>query len=194
MNKKILISVGVIIVVATAFWLISPLWNNIELNEELPQANTDSTQMDSSVKPEVMDNMDSMSADQKMKFVAETEKMKVEVMQKSEPMPANESGELGRATLVPRAHEVSGEAVFVSVANKRFLRFENLDTINGPDLKVYLSSDLSDSDIVDLGPIRATKGNVNYEIPAGTDLNKYKNVMIWCKAFGILFSYATIEV
>jgi len=50
---------------------------------------------------------------------------------------------------------------------------------------------LGDSDFVNLGRIRATEGNVNYEIPEGTDLTKYKNVLIWCRAFSVLFSYAT---
>ena len=83
--------------------------------------------------------------------------------------------------------------MFIKSSNETYLRFENLKTINGPDLRIYLSSDLSADNIIDLGPIRATEGNVNYTIPHGTDLGKYKNVMIWCRAFGVLFSYAQLS-
>ena len=68
----------------------------------------------------------------------------------------------------------------------------DFDTINGPDLRIYLSSDLGSADIVELGKIKATKGNVNYDIPEGTDLEIYKNVLVWCKPFGVLFSFAQL--
>lgn len=105
-------------------------------------------------------------------------------------MPQNEPEVLFKKELIARAHNVSGSALLVKSGNDTFLRFENLKTVNGPDLRIYLSSDLSAEDIVDLGPIKATQGDVNYMIPQGTDLSKYKNVMIWCRAFGVLFSYA----
>jgi hypothetical protein len=73
------------------------------------------------------------------------------------------------------------------------LRFENFETINGPKLHIYLASDLSADDYIDLGEIKATKGNVNYEIPDGTDLEKYNKVLVWCRPFKVLFSYSELE-
>lgn len=116
--------------------------------------------------------------------------MKEKVMKKSDAMPVSGPLIIGRADMIAMAHEVEGVALLVESGNETFLRFEDLKTINGPDLRIYLSSDLNADDIVDLGPIRATEGNVNYPIPAGTNLGKYKNAMIWCRAFGVLFSYA----
>ncbi|MSS74010.1 hypothetical protein EXS72_00005, partial [Candidatus Pacearchaeota archaeon] len=67
--------------------------------------------------------------------------------------------------------EVSGSVKVIGLPNeKRVLRFENLDTSNGPDLYIYLATDTSADDFVDLGKIKATRGNVNYEIPVGIDL------------------------
>ena len=73
------------------------------------------------------------------------------------------------------------------------MRFENFESINGPELHIYLASSLSDKDIVDLGPIRGTKGNINYKVDASVDTAKYRYVLVWCKPFKILFSYAELR-
>ena len=70
---------------------------------------------------------------------------------------------------------------------------ENFETINGPDLFIYLSKDLTNKDFVNLGEIKATKGNVNYEVNSSIDTTQYKNVLVWCRAFGVLFSYAELK-
>ncbi|MDP3778710.1 MAG: DM13 domain-containing protein [bacterium] len=181
MNKKIVISVGIIIILAVAYWLLSPLWRNVALNEELPSA--------ADAAP-IKDNMPLMDAETRANFEKQTMEMKDKIMKESDPMPASKLSVIGQAEMIARAHEVEGAALLVKSGNETFLRFENLKTINGPDLRIYLSSGLNADDIVDLGPIRATEGNVNYSIPAGTDLGRYKNAMIWCRAFGVLFSYA----
>jgi len=73
------------------------------------------------------------------------------------------------------------------------LRLENLVVTNGPDLYVYLSTDKSASDFVNLGKLKANIGNQNYLIPAGTDLSKYDTVLIWCRAFSVLFGSAELK-
>ena len=47
--------------------------------------------------------------------------------------------------------------------------------------------------MIDLGIIKATKGNVNYEIPQDIDTTKYNKVLVWCKPFKVLFSYAELR-
>ena len=91
------------------------------------------------------------------------------------------------------AHPASGTARIVTVDGKSYARFENFKTINGPDVYVYLANDLNAKDIVDLGPLKATEGNINYEIPAGVGPKKYKYVIHWCKRFSVLFNYAEIR-
>jgi hypothetical protein len=91
-------------------------------------------------------------------------------------------------------HKAQGVAKVINLADGRtFLRLENLKTTNGPDLYVYLSTGMDVSDIVSLGKLKGNIGNQNYEIPAGTDLVKYKTVLIWCKAFSTLFGSAKLS-
>jgi len=91
-------------------------------------------------------------------------------------------------------HPASGEVKLINTSEGKVIRYENFETINGPDLYVYLSKDLKAIDFVSLGEIRATKGNVNYTIPDNIDLGEYKYVMTWCKQFGVLFNYADISI
>ena len=125
-----------------------------------------------------------------------------QVVEVNEPMPtsigngnAGVSGlTLSRGEFVASAHDVSGEAKLIGLPNeKRILRFENFETINGPDLFIYLSADLEANDFINLGEIKGTKGNINYNIPEGTDTEKYNKVLVWCKAFKVLFSYAELN-
>ena len=87
-------------------------------------------------------------------------------------------------------HPASGAARIVQSDGKTYARYENFKTINGPDIYVYLSKDLDAKDFVSLGVVRATEGNINYEIPAGVDPSTYRYVLTWCKQFGVLFNYA----
>ena len=92
------------------------------------------------------------------------------------------------------AHDVSGKALLIEAEGKKVLRFEDFETINGPDLRIYLATDREATDIIDLGEIKATKGDVNYDIPEGTDIGKYRYVLVWCRAFSVLFSYAELPL
>ena len=75
----------------------------------------------------------------------------------------------------------------------QILRLENFKTTNGPDLYVYLSTDENASDFVNLGRLKANNGNQNYEIPDDVDLEKYDQVLIWCKSFSVLFGSAELN-
>jgi len=41
---------------------------------------------------------------------------------------------------------------------------------------------------IDLGLLKGNKGSQNYVIPEGYE--NYYTVVIWCKQYGVLFSYA----
>jgi hypothetical protein len=92
----------------------------------------------------------------------------------------------------PKAHDVEGTATLVKSGGKKVLRFTDFETINGPLLHIWLSADLKGLDYVDLGKIKATSGNVNYDIPENTDISKYNKVLVWCVPFKVLFSYAEL--
>ena len=100
------------------------------------------------------------------------------------------------------AHETKGSASIYQLADgQRTLRLTQFETSNGPDVHVYLiaaeihkgGDAIKAAGFVDLGSLKGNKGDQNYEIPADTDLNKYKNVTIWCARFSVNFGQAALE-
>jgi hypothetical protein len=90
-------------------------------------------------------------------------------------------------------HNAEGQTRTIQLDDKsQILRLEEFKSTNGPDLYVYLSTDKEATDFVNLGRLKANIGNQNYEIPQGTDLEKYNKVLIWCKAFSVLFGSAEL--
>lgn len=85
----------------------------------------------------------------------------------------------------------------------RTLRLEDLDTSNGPDLRVWLSdapvkegvagwSVFDDGKHVSLGRLKGNKGDQNYGIPADVNLADYRSVTIWCDRFDVSFGAAAL--
>lgn len=90
-------------------------------------------------------------------------------------------------------HDAQGEVIVIeSDDGSRFLRFEKFKATNGPDLFVYLATDESANDFINLGELKGNIGNQNYMIPPGADLNNYDTVLIWCKQFSVLFGSAKL--
>lgn len=50
-----------------------------------------------------------------------------------------------------------------------------------------------DQGYIELALLTATQGNQNYALPADLDLGAYKSVVIYCQAFHVVFSTATLE-
>lgn len=105
-----------------------------------------------------------------------------------------------QSSFVSRDHATSGRlVVLVGADGAVVVRFEGLDTSNGPDLKVYLSTNppdgpevAFDDEIVDLGRLRGNIGDQNYVVPAGVDLGRYASVVIWCDRFDSAFGAAPL--
>ena len=92
-------------------------------------------------------------------------------------------------------HDVKGDVKVLKLDDgSKIVRFENFKSANGPALHVYLSTDRSDNDYIDLGSLRATQGNQNYEISGDIDLEKYDNVLVWCQPFRVLFGHAELTI
>ena len=90
-------------------------------------------------------------------------------------------------------HNAEGLAKVIRLDdNSMILRLENFKATNGPDLYVYLATDNGASNFVNLGRLKGNIGNQNYEIPEGTDLSRYNTVLIWCRAFSVLFGSARL--
>ena len=88
-------------------------------------------------------------------------------------------------------YTITGDALVLSDGSEqRFLRFEDFDSSNGPDLKVYLRA--ADGAFVSLGVLKGNLGDQNYEIPTDVDLSVFDTVQIWCERFGVEFGTATL--
>src|SRR4051794_29536990 len=88
------------------------------------------------------------------------------------------------------AHETRGTASVIRLADgTRILRLTEFATSNGPDVRVYLvaANDAGDdatvkrAGFIELGKLKGTDGDQNYDVPPGLDLGKYRAVTIWCK-------------
>lgn len=108
---------------------------------------------------------------------------------------------LGRGEFRSLSHEGAGKALLVRLPDGRvFVRFEDLDVQNGPDLRVYLSTAPSDAeesafddDFVDLGALKGNIGNQNYPVPDEVNLDRYESVVIWCRRFSSGFAAAPLR-
>lgn len=103
-------------------------------------------------------------------------------------------GELG---FVDNLHNGRGEVRIVQAGTQRFVRFESVAITNAPDVHIYLSKDTGgryvEANTVYLGPLRATNGSFNYAIPASVDVAQYKSVVVWCRAFTTLITWADLR-
>lgn len=103
------------------------------------------------------------------------------------------SGELG---YVDAIHNGKGPVRIVEVAGQHFLRFEDVMLTNAPDVHVYLSRETGGrwDEVTSLyvGALKATNGSFNYELTAATDVATYRSVVVWCRAFRVLISWADL--
>jgi hypothetical protein len=107
---------------------------------------------------------------------------------------------LSAGTFRSYEHSTSGRArVIATAAGRRYVRFEDFQTSNGPALKVYLSTapangpgDGFDDRFVDLGDLKGNIGSQNYTIPADVRLDRYRSVVVWCKRFSVPFAAAPL--
>ncbi len=104
----------------------------------------------------------------------------------------------GEFSKIDAIHYARGTATLgVGADGKKVLRFENFTSAQGPDLKVYLGTRPDGSLVKDgglnLGALPATDGSYNIILPDDLDLSKYRAVVIWCEAFSVTFSVASLS-
>ena len=105
---------------------------------------------------------------------------------------------LRRGSFEPVAHPAQGTATTIRTASgKRVLTLTGFEVDNGPDLRLYLvagpARDESEvDDFEDLGALKGNKGNQQYGLPGGLDLDRYTTVVVWCRAFSVNFARARL--
>jgi hypothetical protein len=212
--------IGAIIIVVgvSVFYLTSPLFISTEIDEPLPEgaevpiSPPPSNQfqefiaMSEDERIEAGNQMDEQERNQIMlEFARMNTSIDESMAQINQSLSEQEPSQTGNETsnllltgsfvgVGDGIHDAQGIAKVIPIeGDSNVLRLEDLVVTNGPDLYVYLSMDKSASDFVDVGRLKANIGIQNYEIPEGTDLTKYGTVLIWCKAFSVLFGSADLK-
>ena len=207
MNKKKAIIVVIIIAaiaIPVGIYTASPLFINTTVNEPLPTSGLTDLQkfqefMSMNNEQERVEKGQQMTTEEKnviLRGAAQTNGNTV-----NENM-TDAATTLGQTSLLmgkfigvnDGIHNAEGLAKVIRLDDaSMFLRLENFKATNGPDLYVYLATDNSASDFVNLGRLKGNIGNQNYDIPEGTDFSRYTTVLIWCKAFSVLFGSAELH-
>lgn len=95
-------------------------------------------------------------------------------------------------------HRGEGKAEVIELAKgERVVTFSQFDVDPGAgDLRVYLHAGKSDSDDLgdfkEIAKLKGNKGDQQYEIPAGLDLERYNSVVIWCVPFSTRIAQASL--
>jgi len=188
-----------IIVITFAIYTISPLLINTVINEPLPPSSVSSDfqrfmNMTENERIEAANNMTQKQKEMIMTVAAKdnntvSENLSVATMSAS----SNETLIGNFVGAGDGFHNAEGVAKIIQLADGTdILRLENFKATNGPDLYVYLSTDKTNADIVNLGRLKGNIGNQNYLVPAGTDITKYNTALIWCRAFSVIFGSAQL--
>ncbi|HXV92968.1 MAG TPA: DM13 domain-containing protein [Pseudonocardia sp.] len=112
---------------------------------------------------------------------------------------------LASGDLITHEHETTGTVQVLELADgSRVLRVEDLETSNGPDLKVWITDApvipgrdgwgvFDDGRYVDLGALKGNVGSSNYVLPPEVDLTELDSVSIWCDRFNVSFGAAALQ-
>ena len=223
MNKSLLAIIAIIVIGAGAVFAVSPYFTESTVDEALPtgaiiQSEIENdenmfeepiiefeTMMEEIMEEETMME-EIMEEETMMEEIMEEETMMEEIMEEETMMEEIMEEETMMEEITPISyagiftgvgdgvHDAQGDVYTIPIEDgSNVLRLENFQSTNGPDLFVYLATDDMASEFVNLGDLKANNGNQNYDIPEGTDLSKYNKVLIWCKAFGVLFGSAELS-
>ncbi|WP_373887239.1 DM13 domain-containing protein [Actinomyces bowdenii] len=126
----------------------------------------------------------------------------------ADPTAQGDSGAavvVSSGTFISHEHETSGTASIVRHPDgSHQLVLENLETSNGPDVRVWLSAGpvvegrdgwftAGEHEHLDVAPIKGNRGNQVYDLPEGFDPSVWPTVDLWCEDFSVSFGAAALE-
>lgn len=106
---------------------------------------------------------------------------------------------------VTHEHRTNGSAEIVRLADGRHrLVLRDLDTSNGPDLRVWLTDQpvlegtagwrvFDDGEWLEVAKLKGNRGDQVYDLPDSIDLDGFRSVSIWCKRFSVSFGAADLK-
>lgn len=188
-----------LLIIGAVIYFVTPFFTGKKVQEDIPQQvvmqkGEEDTSKQMVVKEVVtMETQKVVSSETASKETVrkiDTPEVKAEI--KPEIKKEVDTTTTSYAVVGTSGHPASGSVRIIKTDSSQFVRYENFKTINGPDLFVYLAKDLKAKDFVSLGKLKATEGNINYEIPQGVNVADYPYVMVWCEDFSVLFNYAKL--
>lgn len=205
-NNRILVTGGgiivAVIVIAVAWWLLSPLFIDRTVDEDFPFA----------INATVPTNMSRVEIEQVMASMAKMNTEEIQDSMSNLMMQAtgSETPDAAQLTMLKTGsfqdadavHKGSGMAtIYEGLDGTRVLRLEDFNSTNGPDLNVILSptanpgsrDEVSAPGYVNLGKLKGNVGNQNYIIPDDVEIPAEGSIVIYCRAFHVIFSVATLQ-
>ena len=202
----------VVLVIAgfVSYWLASPLWDegtmlNESLGFEVPGMPTPAATAAGSVATATPTATEAPTSTASPSAASPTGTSEAATPAATEA-PTAAATAAGQGSLISMGelmgadmfHTGSGLVLLVTAPDGSvILRFQDYEVRNGPDLFIYLTPD-PDGDVhvdgaIELSEIKATRGNVNYEVPDGVDPSTFRAAVIYCRAFSVLFAHAELE-
>jgi len=187
--KKITIIVISIGVLGIAWYLLSPLFINQNIDETSPLSQKQQNQSEIQIESE-----NTTAPEEDINIVEMEDTVMDEPMIEMATTVSTETR--GSFAGADNFHKGSGSLKVIKDGNQTFLRFEDFSVTNGPDLFVTLNkqSNPSSNNFGEHVIVRALKGNQgdqNYDV-SEYDLGEYQSVSIYCKNFTTVFATASL--
>ena len=115
--------------------------------------------------------------------------------------PAIAQETLHSGTWTKKTYGIDGEWKIVQEGGKTFVELDaKFSTKKAPDLKIFLSplplSEVGDKNATNgsvlISPLDSHQGAQRYALPEGTDLSKFKTIMIHCEKYSKLWGGASL--
>jgi hypothetical protein len=204
MNKIILIVV-IVGIAAVGGFLASPLFYETVVDEPLPIA------LDKIEQGLTLEKFSDMDEQQRQTLVEKMpQKLKEMIMEESATLQTTVSEEMNdminkdspiqAAVEITKTgefeglagHKAKGIAKIIQANDMTFLRFEEFEVTNGPDLRVYITPNGNVHDGIHLEKLKGSRGDQNYLLE-GIDIQVYNTVVIYCQPFGVYFAQAELN-
>src|SRR3990170_3428946 len=183
MNKVIVILI-IVGVIAVGGFLASPLFYETEVDEPLPG---------------VLDKIEPGLTLEKFSVMDESATLQTTVSEEMNDM-MNKDSTVPDAVEITKTgefeglagHKAQGIAKIIQANDMTFLRFEEFEVTNGPDLRVYITQNGNVHDGIHLEKLKGSRGDQNYLLE-NIDVEVYNTVVIYCQPFGAYFAQAELN-
>lgn len=194
---KNILKIGIIVgVIVIAIGLSSPLFYETQVNEPLPQVLN-------RIEPGLTyEKFVDMNEEVRKPIVEKMpEKVKEMIMEEGAIQITTISEEMQESgiTIIKAGkfegllgHYASGTAKIIKVGDEIYLRFEDFEVTNGPDLRVYLTVDGNVRNGVHIDKLKGSKGDQNYLLQE-VDVSLYNTAVVYCQPFGVHFGQAKLS-